>query len=366
MSVPQTPAPGPAPASGAASTPAADGGARFGKIPIGAFVTTAVIALAGVVTYVLTAGATVTAMCDDERMGPADLCETRTNGVVTDTSTYTEVLAAAQRANTVWQWVGIIMVVIGVVFAGLVYVRWRQDVALKAQLTGEHGAPISEHSRTVSTSLFGIAAGVGLIGLAAWLLLNGLSKGDWPFYLGTALAGAVGLLLLYLSVPTNGQLVQTFDQGVRVVTRRTVTDVPWQQLDYQIIPGKGTATHTINAPGLKPVQLAPLSDHEALQQTAQQRSVQAKYRPALEAIQRGESVPFGKVSVSAQGISAGTKLLPWNQYGGIALSQGQVTIAKLPKGAFLSTTLASIANYTLLVHVVDAVVKQQPRTAPPA
>lgn len=362
MSAPQPPAHQPF----AAGQPAPDGSGRFGKTPVGAFLTTAIVAIAGVVTYVLTASANVTAMCDDDRMGPADLCETRTNGIVTDTRTYTEVLAAAQRANTIWQWIGIILVVIGVVFAVLVYVRWRQDVALKSQLRDDHGHPLSAHSKTASTSFFGIAAGAALIGLAGWLLLNGLSKDEWPFYLGTAVAGAVGLLLLYAAVPTNGQLVQTFDQGVRVVSRGTVSDVPWQGLDYQIIPGKGMANHSISAPGLKAVPLGTLSDHEKLEQAVQQHTVQAKYRPALEAIQRGETVAFGKVSVSREGIATGSKTLPWHQYGGVVLSQGQVTIAKSPKGAFLSTSLASFQNYSLFVHVVDAIVKQQPRAAPQA
>ena len=162
MSVP----PQPTAASPASPNQQKDGGAKFGAPPIGALVTMAIVTVGGAVTYVLTKNATVTAMCGDDRMRPGDLCETTRNGIRTGTDTYAEVLADAIRTNQVAQWLGIALIVVGVAFGVMTVLRWQQDVSVKAQLGNEHGTPISAHSRTASSSFFGIVLGAGGVALA--------------------------------------------------------------------------------------------------------------------------------------------------------------------------------------------------------
>lgn len=326
----------------------------------------AVVTAAGIVTYVLTATATVVAMCGSDRMTPNMACDTERNGIVTNTDTYGQVLAAARRANTVGQWTGIALIVIGVLFAVLLYVRWQQDRQLKAQLRDDHGPPLSSHGRTASSSFFGIIVGAGLIALAGYFLLSGIGKDEWPYFIGTALAGLGGLALLYVALPKNGQLVQVYDPGLRVVSRGRVTELPWREVSHTIVPGKGTASHVISGPGVGSVALASLNDSDALQQVTQQRSAQARYPLAVEAINRGETVAFGKLGVSREGITSGRKTLPWSHYAGIVLQQGQVTVAQHGKGRFATVGLGQIENYLVLVHVIDTVAKQVPRPGQPA
>lgn len=359
MSVP----PQPIPASPSnPSAPQKDGGAKFGAPPIAAFATLAIVTIGGVVTYVLTTSATVTAMCDDDRMRPGDLCVTETNaGIRTGSETYAEVLANAMRTNQVAQWVGIALIVIGVAFGVMTFLRWRQDLALKAQLGNEYGAPVSAHSRTASSSFFGIVFGAGFVGLAGYFLLSGLGKDEWPYFIGTAIFGALGVVFLVVAIPKNGQLIQTFADGVRVIAGGKQHTLPWRDVDYVITPAKGAANHGISGPGFKQVPLTGLQDADNLQALVQQRTVDAKYRPAIEAINRGETVTFGSLAVSRDGIATGRKMLPWNQFGGVVLHQGNVTVAQVPKGRFAGLSLAMVPNYALFVHLTSAIARQQPR-----
>lgn len=358
MSVPVPPSPTVPPTP---PTPAADGAAKFGAPPIGAFVTMAIVTAAGIATYVLTATATVVATCDGEVMHPGQACESTKNGVVVGVEGYPDVLARAENANLVGQGIGIALIIIGVVFAVLVYARWQQDRQLKAQLRDDHGPALSSHGRTASSSLFGIAAGAGLVGFAGYLLLMGITKDSWGYFIGAAIAAAVGLVLLYTAIPTNGQLVQVYEPGVRVTSKGKVTELPWREVSYKIVPGKGTASHFLSGPGVGSVALGVLSDSDRLQQVVQERSTQARYAPAIDAINRGETVAFGQLGVSREGITSGRKLLPWSSYGGLALSQGQVTIAQIGKGRFVTLSLGNIQDYLLLVHVIDAVARSAPR-----
>lgn len=357
MSVPSQP-----PASlSKPSSPQTSSGAKFGAPPVAALLTMAVVAVGGAVAYVVASGMTVTATCGPDRMRPGDTCQSERNGIVTGTSTYSEVLASALRSNQIIQWIGIALIVVGAVFAALTVLRWRQDVALKAQLSNQYGAPLSEHSKTASSSLLGIIFGVGFIGLAGFLTLTGLSKDEWPYYIGTVLLGLLGLLFLGMAFPKNGQLVQTFDAGVRVLAGGKQHEWPWHDVNYVITPAKGAAHHSIGGPGLKQLALTGLQGSNELQSLAQHRSVEARYGPAIEAINRGETVPFGSLGVRRDGITSGSKVLPWNEFGGVTLHQGNVTIAKVPKGRFAGLSLGSLPNYALFVHLTNAIVQQQPR-----
>lgn len=362
MSAPQPPSsPQSSSITGEASAPADDGGRRFGAAPVWAFATAAIVTVGGAALYVWSATREVVAMCGDEVMHPGQGCDVYNNNILVRTDGYPEVLANAERLNTIFAWTALGLVLIGVAFGVLTFIRWRQDSALKAGLRDDHGAPLSSHSRTASSSLLLVVFGAALVGGAIYFTLTGIAKGEWPYFIGTVLCAGLGIAMLWAAAPKNGQLVQTFGDGIRVVSNNEVTDLPWRDVGYVITPGKGTATHSIDGPGVKHLSLAGLSDHEKLQQVAQQRTVQTKFAPAVEAINRGETVGFGALTVSREGITSGRKTLPWSEYGGIALAQGQVTVARAPKGRLVTVSLGSIRDYALLVHVVDAVVKQTPR-----
>lgn len=355
MSVPSQP-----PSLSKPSSPEKSTGAKFGAPPIAALLALAVVTVGGVVAYAVARGTTVTATCGGERMGPGDTCTTYRRNVPTGTSTYAEVLASALRTNQIIQWAGIALIVIGVVFAALTVLRWRQDVELRNRLSNHLGAPTSEYSKTASSSLLGIIFGVGFLALAGFMALTGLARDQAGYHVGTVLFGLLGLMFLVMAFPKNGQLVQVYDAGVRVLAGGKQYEWPWHEVDYVIVPAKGAAHHHIGGPGLKRLALTGLQGSNELQTLAQQRSVEARYKPALEAINRGETVSFGNLGVSREGISSGSKVLPWNQFGGVTLHQGNVAVVKLPKGRFAGMTLGHVPNYTLLVHLTNALSRQQP------
>lgn len=361
MSVPQPPSPS---AATPPTSPAEDGTKRFGSTPVWAFATSAIVTLGGAAGYVWSATREVVAMCDDKVMHPGQGCDLYRNNVYVRTDGYPEVLANAERVNTIIGWTALGLVVIGVAFGVLTFIRWRQDVDLKASLTDAYGPATSSHSKTTSTSLFMVVIGAAFLAGSVYFTLTGIAKGEWPYYIGTVLCAGLGLLMLWAAIPKNGQLVQTFDAGVRVVSGNKVADLPWRDVSYIITPAKGTANHSISGPGVKALALTPLSDHETLQTIAQQRTAQARFGPALEALDRGEWVGFGAFDVSREGIRHGRTTLPWSEYRGIALVQGQVTVSRAPKGKLASVSLGTVRDYALLVHVIDAIVKQLPRATP--
>lgn len=348
--------------SGQVGTAADPGAKKFGAPPVGAMLTAVIAVVGGAAGYVVTTTRTVTASCGGSPMSPGDTCTTTRRGIETGTQTYWEVLAQAERINTAGRYIGLALVVIGVVFGVLAFVRWRQDVAVRAQLRDEHGPPLSSHSKTATSSLLMLVFGAAFSAGAVYCVLTGLESGSWGWYVGAVVAGVIGLGMLWAAVPENGALVQTFEQGVRFVAGGKVRDVRWADIQYVIVPGKGQATHSIKADGVPSLTTAALSNGTVLQEIAQDRSVRAKVPAALEQIDRGGVVDFGYFSVSREGIGASGKTLPWQEYAGIALHQGQVTVSKSPRGTFASVSLGQVRDYVALINVIDAVGRRVPRT----
>lgn len=335
------------------ATPA--GAEKFGATPVAGVLAMVVLAVVGAGLFLLTNGRTVTATCGSDRMAPGDLCDTVRRGVVTGTQSYGEVLAQARRLNTVGTWLGVALVAVAIVFTVLVVLRWQQDRALRERLRQQHDAPVSSHSSTARPNVLLVVVGCGLLGLAAFLILQGLPTTSIGFFAGAAAAGLGGVALLAASLPANGALLQVFEGGVRAVVRNRVHEVPWRDVDHTIQPQRGSATHRILAPGMKAVDLAGVSGAEQLRQEVQRRVLEARIPPSIDAFHRGETVSFGVFTVSQHGVGTARRLVPWSELGQITLHQGQVTIHRLPRGKLPAISLAQVRNYPVFVSLVDLV-----------
>lgn len=342
------------------SPPVREGTKKFGAFPVWTFVAMALVSIAGAATFVLTANATVVAMCGSTRMRPGALCDTVTrSGRVTGTETYTEVLASAQRTNQMAQYVGLALVVLGVALAVVAFLRWRQDLALKAQLRDDHGLPISEHSRTTSSNLFMLLLGAGMVGAAGYFLLTGLARDETMQFLLAAFFLAAGAVALWYGMPRNGKLLQTFADGIRIVSANRVRDLPWSDVQYTITVNRNAVVHNIAGPGLKAMPLGGVSDSGKLQQVVQTRVSQAQLPPALAAIKQGNALGFGALTLSREGIATAKKSVPWPEFDGIRSKGATVIVNRQPQKKAFSVQMGQVSNYPLLVALSEALADQR-------
>jgi hypothetical protein len=96
----------------------------------------------------------------------------------------------------------------------------------------------------------------------------------------------------------------------------------------------------------------------------QQLSLPQLLTAALEAYGRGETLPFGKLSASREGIRRGRKLLPWGDVRECKAARGRLTITR--NGRWLPWFRGSVAkvdNVLVLIGLVQ-VVKAVPALSP--
>ncbi|MFV0251754.1 MAG: DUF6585 family protein [Beutenbergiaceae bacterium] len=345
--------PGPGP-----SNSANDGARKFGALPILSIFTMVLLSAIGVGAYIWGNNAPVRAMCGSEQMGPADICETITNGVPTGTETYTEVLASAQRTNEITQYVGLALMVLGVALAVFVVIRWRQDVTLKSQLRDDHGTPLGQYARTASGNMLFILIGAAAAGAATFFLLTGMARSEPLQYLGAALFGAIAVAGLVAGLPQNGQLIQTFNDGVRVISRGKIADVAWTDVKYSLVINRNVVTHNLGGPGLKSIVLGGMSNSAELIEQVQVRSAQAKVPPAMQHINQGQALQFGAVTLSREGISKGRKSVTWPDFSQIRLKGGTVVVTSRTQGKAFTVQLAKTTDYPLLLALSTALAQQ--------
>jgi hypothetical protein len=353
-----------APGTGAPTGPL-PGAEKFGAAPVWGIATTAIVGVGGFGLFLWQSTAEVVARCGSEVMGPGDVCETTRNGIRTGIRSYPEVLAQAERMKTVGTFLGLALMVIAIVFLVLLAVRWRQDVAARARFVDESMTPVSSHSSTAHTSLLGIVFGGAGIGFGGLLVLQGLPETAMGYLIGGGAIVLGGLaLLIAVAVPKNGRLLQVFDQGLRVIRGGELSDVPWANLRYQIVPQKGTASHYLVGKEIGGrFELAGITGHEQLQREAQQRTLRARMPAMIETYNRGETVDFAKVQVSKQGVVVGREQIAWPEYAGVGLHQGQVTVHR-HGGKPVMIGLGLVRDYAALAHLLDMAQRAQ-QPAPP-
>src|SRR5262249_42297737 len=76
--------------------------------------------------------------------------------------------------------------------------------------------------------------------------------------------------------------------------------------------------------------------------------------PPLENLRDGESVSFGPLTLSMEGIHSGKTMLPWSRYGHGEAERGQVTIYDNERGkAFCKLKTAEVPNVHVLIGLAD-------------
>jgi hypothetical protein len=88
-----------------------------------------------------------------------------------------------------------------------------------------------------------------------------------------------------------------------------------------------------------------------LRQLVEQHTLRYMLPPAVEALEAGEAVGFGAVSVSKDGLHHGLETLAWDEFDGIDAGQGLVTVKRAEsRRAFCRVEVSDVPN----VHVLTA------------
>ena len=97
-----------------------------------------------------------------------------------------------------------------------------------------------------------------------------------------------------------------------------------------------------------------------LGQTVQQEVTRVLLPRAVAVYNAGTVVPFGTVSVSAQGITHGQKTLVWNQVQGVEVKQGYVSVKKAGKSwAWVRLRVSTIPNFYVFMGLVNYALSRQ-------
>jgi hypothetical protein len=98
-----------------------------------------------------------------------------------------------------------------------------------------------------------------------------------------------------------------------------------------------------------------LSDVKRLRELAEERTLPLMLPAAVEALRAGETVGFGAVSVSPEGIHSGKDTLPWEDFADAEAKQGQLVVrAAGRRWPFLKLDIAKVSN----PHVFLALTEQ--------
>jgi hypothetical protein len=102
-----------------------------------------------------------------------------------------------------------------------------------------------------------------------------------------------------------------------------------------------------------------IRDFPRLIDIIQQRLAALRLPAALAELEAGNTLDFGALKLTPQGISEGSKVLPWAEVHSLVCKDGQVNIEK--RGAWFSWTVVvggSLTNKHLLLAVADAVIQE--------
>ncbi len=102
------------------------------------------------------------------------------------------------------------------------------------------------------------------------------------------------------------------------------------------------------------------TDVEELGNTISHEITNYQMPQAINAYNAGNTVPFGPLSISMQGISNGKELLPWSQVKDIDVKQGVVTVKKEGKRLnWSSVRVTQVPNVFVLMALINYIMQGQ-------
>ncbi|MBK9940452.1 MAG: hypothetical protein IPP13_02355 [Kouleothrix sp.] len=179
---------------------------------------------------------------------------------------------------------------------------------------------------------------------------------------------ALGMWALYTGIREQGLQVLVFPDGLAYTARGATQLIRWddvaevqQQVTKHYTNGVYTGTthiYKLRRSGQPEIKFNDaLQNVEQLGTTIQEETYRRLLPRAIAAYNAGTVVQFGKLSVSAQGLSNGKETLAWSEVKGIKLDKGVIAVSK--QGKWLNWTTATVAqtpNIFVFTALVDAII----------
>jgi hypothetical protein len=246
-----------------------------------------------------------------------------------------------------------------------------------AQLAGAYqlGTPQREYKvgmklwRTITWVVLGLILG-GIFGFAA-LGSSGSPSGKIVFLLCGVFF--VGMVLYYVLTPViyRSWRVYVCTEGFVFTRGGKVEAFRWDQIEsmLQAVTRRYTngvytgTTHKYTVrrrDGGQVVLNDRLADVEELGNTISDKVTNYQLPQVISAYNAGQTITFGPLSISMQGVSNGKELLPWNQIKEMGVKQGVVSVRKEGKWLNWSTVeVAKIPNIFVFMALVNYVLQGQ-------
>jgi hypothetical protein len=232
----------------------------------------------------------------------------------------------------------------------------------------QFGAPLGEYRGGFARIMYGIGALIMFV-LAAVIIAAGATSSDIGGTIALILVGvlfvAAGVYLVYRVLAALGTRIQLFEGGFSVTQRGKTTTGAWNdvsQITQQIIrqtyygiPIWTSFTYKLQLNNGEKLRFTEtIGKVREMGETMQRQITQALTPRALQALQSGASLPFGKLSVNPMGISNGNETLPWNQISNVQAVSGAIVISKAGKKLrWASASIARTPNAYVLLSLID-------------
>jgi hypothetical protein len=242
------------------------------------------------------------------------------------------------------------------------------------------GGAISQHQARRGLRIFyavlasvGLAGGVLCAAYGIWRWIFGyqhygpavvwrLSSGHFAAAIGLILLGASALAMV---IELRGLIIKTYAKGLtfgRGARRRAVL---WQQIrkvntlavlyNHSGLSFGGHATIVLTLDDGHPLRLSnALEQIETLAAVVKRNVYPLLLAECKEKLRQRQTLPFGPLELSLQGIQHGDRLLVWENVGSVAIARGQLLISGInaQSGPNIRVPVRKVPNIEICAHLI--------------
>lgn len=220
------------------------------------------------------------------------------------------------------------------------------------------GDPLEQYRPALTNPLLIIGGALGLIALDILLLIAVYNIGFIVYVF--LILPIVAIVYAARALPICNMRIHIFTNGFIRANGSKIDVVRWEQIEAiwqrSVRSRYGSTSHTytvMRGDGLK-MKFNSLIKRVGDLGSALQDQVSRLQTPrAIAAYNSGNTVMFGKISVSMQGISNGSKTLPWNEVSAVTLKRGYVTVQRQGGWSMNWASVSDTPNYHVLLNLVN-------------
>lgn len=248
-------------------------------------------------------------------------------------------------------------------------------------LPGSLGPLIHRHvAKSSRARFFKIVAGIALaaclisLGFGVWRWYFALTnfgpavvwRWSWTALLTGVLLGLAALLAAVLAWRQRWPEVYAFRRGLSIHAGQGVARIPWDEIEtiysrsirYGLpsMAWTGHATVTMHLRDGRRLKLSNvLADYELLIETIKSHIYPGLLARYVHAFNQGQSIAFGPLSLTQQGIQNGRQVLPWNEVQHASLREGKLIVEpdESSRGRRIRLPADKIPNVDLCVQLLQ-------------